>query len=360
MHLSACIYSGDCKETDEGSHSIDEFVSGNKDVLIGTKSICEGVDGLQKASNRVILHTIPSVWSVMHQLIGRFDRQGSNFIEEGVDVFVPMVVFYLDGGKTTSFDKRRWKVAMFRKVKDDIIKGGHLEEITIAEKEKMIDEVVSKLKGKHEMTEVARKDIEYEGGEFETPEWQRKLSIISEFNRRGKATNSHRFHTEITERPEDWFEYHRARRESMQTWNEIPYEYIASKIKNKNRVVADFGCGENLMKTFIPNNKVYSFDHIAIDDTVIACDMAHTPLEDESIDIAIFSLALWGSNFEDYFKEAYRLLNYDGLMYIAEPTKSYNEEQKEELIGKLKRNGFTLVGDIESRGKFFYITVIKK
>lgn len=360
LHLSACIYSGDCKETDEGSHSIDEFVGGNKDVLIGTKSMCEGVDGLQKVSNRVILHTVPSVWSVMHQLIGRFDRQGSNFIEEGVDVFVPMVVFYLDGGRTTSFDKRRWKLAMFRKVKDDITKGGHLEEITIAEKEKMIDEVVSKLKGKYEMTEVARKDIEYEGGEFETPEWQRKLSIISEFNRRGKVTNSHRFHTEITEHPEDWFEYHRARHESMQTWNEIPYEYIASKIKNKNRVVADFGCGENLMKTFIPNNKVYSFDHIAIDDTVIACDMAHTPLEDESIDIAVFSLALWGSNFEDYFKEAYRLLNYDGLMYIAEPTKSYNEEQRNELVGMLKKNGFTLVGDIESRGKFFYITVIKK
>ena len=359
LHLSACIYSGDCKETDEGSHSIDEFVSGNKDVLIGTKSMCEGVDGLQIVSNRVILHTVPSVWSGMHQLIGRFDRQGSNFIEEGVDVFVPMVVFYLDGGRTTSFDKRRWKVAMFRKVKDDITKGGHLEEITIAEKEKMIDEVVSKLKGKYEMTEVARKDIEYEGGEFETPEWQRKLSIISEFNRRGKVTNSHRFHTEITEHPEDWFEYHHARHESMQTWNEIPYEYIATKIKNKNSVVADFGCGENLMKTFIPNNKVYSFDHIAIDDTVIACDMAHTPLEDESIDIAVFSLALWGTNFEDYFKEAYRVLNYDGLMYIAEPSKSYDENQRKELISMLKKNKFTLVGEIEDRGKFFYIKVIK-
>ena len=360
LHLSACIYSGDCKETDEGRHSIDEFVSGKKDVLIGTKSMCEGVDGLQKVSNRVILHTVPSVWSVMHQLVGRFDRQGSNFVDEGVDVFVPMVVFYLDGGRTTSFDKRRWKIAMFRKVKDDITKGGHLEEISIAEKEKMIDEVVSKLKCKYEMTEISRKDIEYFGGEFETPEWQRKLSIISEFNRRGRMTNSHRFHAEITEHPEEWFEYHKARRESMQTWNEIPYEYIASKIKNKNRVVADFGCGENLMRTFIPNNKVYSFDHVAIDDSVTACDMAHTPLENECIDIAVFSLALWGSNFEDYFKEAYRVLNYDGLMYIAEPTKSYDEEQRNELISLLKRNGFTLVGDVESRGKFFYITVIKK
>jgi len=358
LHLSACIYSGDCKETDDGSHSIDEFVNGGKDVLIGTKSMCEGVDGLQKVSNRVILHTIPSVWSVMHQLIGRFDRQGSNF--ECVEIFVPMVMFYLEDGKTTSFDKRRWQIAMYRKSKDDITKGGHLEEISDIEKEKLINEVIEKLKGKYEMTEVVRKDVEFEIGDFDTPEWHRKQSLISEFNRRGKITNSHRFHKDITQNPTEWFEYHKARRESMKTWGEIPYEYIASKIKNKNRVVADFGCGENLMKNCIPHNKVYSFDHVAIDDSVIACDMAHTPLEDESIDIAVFSLALWGSNYEDYFKEAYRLLNYDGLMYIAEPTKSYDEIQRGELMSMLKANGFTLVGNIEVRGKFFYITVIKK
>ena len=146
----------------------------------------------------------------------------------------------------------------------------------------------------------------------------------------------------------------------MEKWGEIPYEYIASKIKNKNRVVADFGCGENLMKGLIPNNKVYSFDHVAIDNSVIACDMAHTPLKEETIDIAVFSLSLWGTNYEDYFKEAYRVLNYDGLMYIAEPTKSYDEKERLELMNMLKAYGFTPVGNIENRGKFFYITVMKK
>lgn len=360
LGLSACIYSGGCKETDDGSHSIDEFVSGNKDVLIATKSMCEGVDGLQKVSNRVILHTVPSVWSVMHQLIGRFDRQGSNFVDEGVDVYVPMVVFYLEDGTTTSFDKRRWKKAMFRKVKDDITKGGHLEEISDAERDKMIDEVIEKLNGKYVMTEVEREKIQTENIEFNVVEWERKQSLISEFNRKGKLMNSSRFHNEITLSPDEWFEYHKARHESMKTWNEIPYEYIASKIKNKNRVVADFGCGENMMRTFIPNNEVYSLDHIAIDDTVIACDMSHTPLDDESIDIAVFSLSLWGSNFEDYFKEAYRVLNYDGLMYIAEPTKHYDNEKRIELVNTIKKYGFTMVGDIESRGKFFYLTMIKK
>lgn len=47
-------------------------------------------------------------------------------------------------------------------------------------------------------------------------------------------------------------------------------------------------------------------------------------------------------------------------MYIAEPSKAYDENQKELLLEKLKNNKFELVGNIENRGKFFYIKVIKK
>jgi hypothetical protein len=256
LHLSACIYSGECKKTDEDNNSLEEFIKGNKSVLIGTKSMCEGVDGIQLVSNRVILHTIPAVWSVMHQLIGRFDRERSNFVEEGVDVFVPMVVFKLKDDKVTSFDKRRWNVAMRRKVKDDITKGGHLDEITFAEKKQLIDEVITKLKGKYELTEIERKNVETQEFDDVAVEWKKKESLISDFNRRGKVTNSKRMHDEIVKNPTEWLEYHKARHESMKTWTEIPYEYIASQIKNKNRVVGDFGCGENLMKTFL-ENKVY-------------------------------------------------------------------------------------------------------
>lgn len=48
------------------------------------------------------------------------------------------------------------------------------------------------------------------------------------------------------------------------------------------------------MKYKIPNNEVYAFDHIAFDDTVISCDMKDTGLDNETIDVSVFSLALWG------------------------------------------------------------------
>ena len=42
---------------------------------------------------------------------------------------------------------------------------------------------------------------------------------------------------------------------------------------------------------------VYSFDHVAATDDVTACDMAHVPLEDESLDVASLLWILDGSKF---------------------------------------------------------------
>ena len=38
------------------------------------------------------------------------------------------------------------------------------------------------------------------------------------------------------------------------------------------------------------------------------------PLEDNSIDICIMSLALWGSNCEEYIQEALRVLDENGIL----------------------------------------------
>jgi ribosomal RNA-processing protein 8 len=55
---------------------------------------------------------------------------------------------------------------------------------------------------------------------------------------------------------------------------------------------------------------------VAVDDTVIACDMAKTPLEDGSLGAAVFSLSLMGKNWRDYLAEAHRTLQPFGLLFI--------------------------------------------
>lgn len=77
--------------------------------------------------------------------------------------------------------------------------------------------------------------------------------------------------------------------------------------RNKAYVIADFGCGEAKLAKSI-EQKVHSFDLIAVNDTVTPCDMAHVPLKDSSVDVAVFCLSLMGTNLKDYLLEANRVL----------------------------------------------------
>ena len=55
--------------------------------------------------------------------------------------------------------------------------------------------------------------------------------------------------------------------------------------KRSGYVISDFGCGEaKLVEAVADRHTVHSFDHVAINDNVVACDMAHVPLDDEVLD----------------------------------------------------------------------------
>lgn len=169
-------------------------------------------------------------------------------------------------------------------------------------------------------------------------------------------------HKEFSDNPDSWRRYHKLRNERIDKWEEIPYEYIATKIKNKNHTVVDFGCGDNKFKYCLPNNKVVSFDHVAFDDSVTACDIRDVSeyLGNESVDAVIFSLALWGTNYKEYIVEAHRVIVYGGVIHIAESSKNYDTpEDEQKFVDLIVEAGFKVVGGIENRGKFIYITGIK-
>jgi ribosomal RNA-processing protein 8 len=98
--------------------------------------------------------------------------------------------------------------------------------------------------------------------------------------------------------PKEWEEYHRQYREARKIWSIIPYEEIIKRIKkwSPRLQIGDFGCGEAKIMEAIGESRVYSFDHVAINDKVVACDMKKVPLADEALDVAIFSLSLMGKN----------------------------------------------------------------
>ena len=53
-------------------------------------------------------------------------------------------------------------------------------------------------------------------------------------------------------------------------------------------------------------------------DRVVPCDIANVPLDNDTLDVAIFCLSLMGTNVADFVAEAHRTLKPGGLLLIAE------------------------------------------
>lgn len=67
------------------------------------------------------------------------------------------------------------------------------------------------------------------------------------------------------------------------------------------------GCGEARLSKSVPQT-VHSFDLVASNSAVTACDMAHVPLDSCSVDVVVFCLSLMGTNLNEYILEANRIL----------------------------------------------------
>ncbi|VAI58008.1 hypothetical protein VPH35_111049 [Triticum aestivum] len=164
--------------------------------------------------------------------------------------------------------------------------------------------------------------------------------------------------------PELFDVYHAGYQEQMSHWPEQPVNVIIKWLKshNKSWTVADFGCGNAAVAKNV-KNKVFSIDLVSDDPSVIACDMAHTPLEPSSVDVAIFCLSLMGTNFPSYLQEANRVLKPSGWLLIAEvrsrldpDTGGADPDKFSEAISQL---GFSLISKDE-KNKMFVLFYFRK
>ena len=113
--------------------------------------------------------------------------------------------------------------------------------------------------------------------------------------------------------PEMFDIYHQGFRTQVQDWPINPVDVFISDLKKSTSklVIADLGCGDAKLASCLKTiHVIHSFDLIAHTPDVVACDIAHTPLHNESVDVAIFSLSLMGTNWLDFIHEAYRILKF--------------------------------------------------
>ncbi|KAL7274096.1 25S rRNA (adenine645-N1)-methyltransferase [Rhizina undulata] len=218
----------------------------------------------------------------------------------------------------------------------------------------------------------------------------------------------------FTAQPEMYQEYHTGFRRQVEVWPENPVDIFIKQLQTRGKLkferghnrkvhtagsellplprdreegwctVADLGCGDAKIATTIKNQKprgksrikVLSFDLQASTPNVQVADIANLPLEPDSVDIAIFCLALMGTNFLGFITEAHRILRPRGELWIAEIKSRFNspsggrekevvidddaeggkkgdDEAFKPFIAALSKRGFSLRGKVDTGNKMF-------
>lgn len=153
--------------------------------------------------------------------------------------------------------------------------------------------------------------------------------------------------------PEMFGEYHEGFRRQVKVWPENPVDSFLQDIRSRAKIrqpskgrapgvapppisktalprttgtctIADLGCGDARLAESLQKEKkklhidVKSYDLQSPSPLVTKADIANLPLPDGSVNVAIFCLALMGTNWLDFIEEAYRILHWKGELWVAE------------------------------------------
>ncbi|CAG9764618.1 unnamed protein product [Ceutorhynchus assimilis] len=159
--------------------------------------------------------------------------------------------------------------------------------------------------------------------------------------------------------PEAFKAYHEGYKQQVRKWPLNPVDKIIKSLNkiDKNFIIADFGCGEAKLAKSL-QQKVHSFDLVASNELVTACDMAHVPLEASSVNVVVFCLSLMGTNLKDYLLEANRILKIGGMVKIAEVESRF--EDVHTFIKSCEQFGFKKSWMDLSYNLFYFIDLKKE
>lgn len=360
-------YTGNDKDaTEEGfSDMLEQFLKGKVDILVASiKCLGTGVDGLQYISNNVIFASLPWTSTDYEQAIGRFDREG--FVFDSLDIHVPKTYALLSNGEEWS-----WCQSKLNRLenKRDIAKAAVDGEIPDSNSQLTPAKATQYWMGwlrrisEEGLNEIERREIKVPLDENDQVETSRRYASYGDFsklNARWNNAHSSTTNERLRNNPEEWCFYHTRMDEIEINWQLNPREECIKHLKTNlpvGSVIGDFGCGQAKLADALKDvHTVHSFDHIAINRNVIACDMSNTPLNDDTLDASVFSLSLMGTNIKDYILEAYRTLKLGGQLLIYHPAQEHDRIKFTSALTKL---GFAIVKSVEVY-KWHHIWAIKQ
>lgn len=156
--------------------------------------------------------------------------------------------------------------------------------------------------------------------------------------------------------------YHEGFQLQASQWPLDPLDLIIADIKKlpNTSVIADLGCGEARLAGSVPN-RVHSFDLVAVNERVVACDIAKLPLEGGAVDCAVFCLALMGTNTRDFVFEAARVLRVGGKLKVAELESRFQGQEcsVDTFIADVEKFGFKNTWK-DLKKDFFYFLDFQK
>ncbi|KAJ3262028.1 25S rRNA (adenine645-N1)-methyltransferase [Boothiomyces macroporosus] len=159
--------------------------------------------------------------------------------------------------------------------------------------------------------------------------------------------------------PELFDIYHQGFSSQVEDWPTNPVDIYIDYLRQKeNIVVADMGCGEaKIARELHQKLKIHSFDLVARNEFITACDISKVPLKKESVDVVIFCLSLMGTNFTDFLNEAHRILKKSSELKVCE-VKSRISDLKEFIVG-VENLGFKLTKKDEKNKMFVLLDFTK-
>lgn len=135
LGLTFAKYTGD-ENTTEREQIRKEFVCGDIDVLIASRAMSVGVDGLQERCNRMIFLSLPWTFAAYEQIIGRIYRQGSK--ADSVEIIVPQVL--TESSKTT-YDTIRWDLICSKRTLAECATDGVIPNLLAIDRQRVLKQV---------------------------------------------------------------------------------------------------------------------------------------------------------------------------------------------------------------------------